>query len=101
MTVSDECLVEIKKTATADSHVVVAAQATTTHVGWVIDCTQFSSLKGRLQVTSIVLACIAVLLAKVEGDSEPHEVETQINYARMLWLRDIQAQLPGDAKFPV
>ena len=96
MAVPDECRVKMKKTSTAGSHVLIAAQATTARIGQVIDCTQFSSLTRLLRVTSVVLSFIDVLRAKVQGDGELHDVEIQTDRSRMLWLQYIQAGLPDD-----
>ena len=90
---------ELKKTSKANTHVLVVAQTTAAHIGLVIDCTHFSSLKRLLRVTTIVLSFIAMLQAKVQGNARPHNVETQTSRARLLWIQDVQAGLSDEPKF--
>ena len=96
----DECLVELKKTSKANTHVL---SGSSNHCSSHWTCNRLHSFQLSQEITTsitvIVLSFIAMLQAKVQGNARPHSVETQTSRARLLWIQDVQAGLSDEPKF--
>ena len=99
----DECCQEMKHKNVA--HSLVVAQVDEPHIGQLMNCEDFSSLHRLLRVTALVLKFIRLLRLKVKrtSTSEPDHSSTlcDVDCARLYWIREAQAQLQQDSKFPL
>ena len=83
------------------AHSLVVAQGGR-HTGHLMPCENFSSLHRLLWVTALVSKFVHLLHLKVRKSSEsaPTDHLSEIDQARLYWLRDAQSQLQ-DSKFPL
>ena len=97
--VPEECHQEMKSKKTA--HSLIVAQGQGPHIGKLISCENFSSLHRLLRVTALVLKFVRLLCLKVKKSNESAPIEglSDIDRARLYWLRDAQSQLQQDNKF--
>lgn len=97
--VPDECRQEMKSKKAA--HSLIVAQVHGPHMGQLMSCGSFGSLHRLLRVTALVLRFVRLLCQKVRKSSEsaPTDGTSDIDRARLFWLRDAQSQLQQDSKF--
>ncbi len=93
-----ECAQEMKSKRT--THSLLAPDGDGIHLGQVIQCETFSSLHRLLRVTAIVLKFVRILRRAVSS-TDSAETMSDIDRARLSWIRESQAQLSKDGKFPV
>ena len=99
--VLEECSQEIKSKKAA--HSLVIAQSHGPCIEQLMSCESFSSLHRLLRVPALVLKFVHLLHLKVRKLSEctPTECLSEIDQARVYWLRYAQSQLQQDSKFPL
>ena len=97
--VPEECHEEMKSRKSA--HSLIVAQGQDPHIGQLIPCGNFSSLHRLLRVTALVLKFVCLLCLKVRklSESTPTDHLSDIDRARLYWLRDAQSQLHKTASF--
>ena len=97
--VPEECCQEIKSKKSA--HTLVIAQGHGPRLGQLISCENFSSLHRLLRVTALVLKFVCLLRPKARKSdvSAPTDHPSDIDQARLYWLKDAQSQLEQDSKF--
>ena len=90
--VPEECHQEMKSKKTA--HSLIVAQGQGPHIGKLISCENFSSLHRLLRVTALMLKFVRLLCLKVKKSNESAPIEglSDIDRARLYWLRDAQSQ---------
>ena len=91
--VPEECSQEMKSKKAA--HSLVVAQGHGPCIGQIMSCENFSSLHRLLRVTALVLKFVHLLHLKVRklSESAPTERVSEIDQARLYWLREAQSQL--------
>ena len=97
--VPEECHREMKSKKTAHSLIVVQGQGP--HIGILISCENFSSLHRLLRVTALGMKFLRFLCLKVKKSNESAPIGglSDIDQARLYWLRDVRSQLQQDNKF--
>ena len=93
--VPEECLQEMKTKKAA--HTLVVAQECSPNIGQLLSCGNFSSLYRLLRVTALVLKFVRLLRHR----ARPADSHSDIDQARLYWLKDAQSQLHQNAKFPM
>lgn len=96
VTAPDDCLQEMKHTAVTQLMIT-----STTRIGQLMSCEDFSSFSRLVRVTALILRFIRLLRrqATLPDTGDPNDNTHDINRARLLWLLDSQAQLESQPKF--
>lgn len=97
----EECCQEMKSKNVA--HSLLAQQVDRPRIGQLMNCKDFSSLNKLLRVTALVLRFARFLQQKVGARRGGASTDTvsDVDRARLYWIRESQGQLPQDNKFQV
>ena len=100
-TVPEECLVEMKSMAAKSVHTLVATERHPI-LGWVIDCTKYSTMSRLLRVTAYVLRAVKIFRRTLQEQSRDRTTLTpeELADAEKLWIVDSQQMLAEENKFP-
>ena len=101
-TIPEDCRQEMKQGKVVST--LIVNQTGGPFLGRLVDCERFSSLRRLLRVTALVLKFIRMLRHRTHGveDSVPkpaHLTASDIDEARVRWIRESQNQLPQDPRF--
>ena len=83
------------------AHTLAVTQDNIPRIGQLIDCRRFSSFSRLLRVTAFLLTFVHVLHARLREMNVLVDTHIHVANAKLLWFRDVQAQLQQDVKFPL